>query len=155
MSTVHSTPTALSGKPAKPSKPYPDFPLTAHPVGQWCKKIRGKIHYFGPWNDWQAALDNYNRKKDDLHARRTPRTDPEALTSKRLCHAFILHKQALVDAGELSPRTQREYKDACEGIGAAFGPGRLVTDLRPEDFATLRKRMAKKWGAYRLSNVIQ
>ena len=35
----------------KPAKPYPEFPLTAHPAGYWCKKIRGKIHYFGPWDD--------------------------------------------------------------------------------------------------------
>jgi hypothetical protein len=33
----------------KPSKPYPTFPLTAHNNGQWCKKIRGQIHFFGIW----------------------------------------------------------------------------------------------------------
>jgi hypothetical protein len=29
-------------KTQTPPKPYPEFPLTAHPNGQWCKKIRGK-----------------------------------------------------------------------------------------------------------------
>ena len=33
----------------KPNKPYPDFPLGAASNGQWCKKIHGKIHYFGVW----------------------------------------------------------------------------------------------------------
>lgn len=33
------------------------FPLTLHPTGQSCKKIRGKIHYFG--RDKQEALRRY------------------------------------------------------------------------------------------------
>ena len=31
----------------KPRKPYSSFPLTAHNNGQWCKKIRGRVHFFG------------------------------------------------------------------------------------------------------------
>jgi hypothetical protein len=31
--------------PTKTEKTYPDFPLTAHNNGQWCKKIRGKVHF--------------------------------------------------------------------------------------------------------------
>ena len=63
-----------STAPAKPSKPRPDFPLTPHPTGRWCKKILGRLHYFGPIADPDAALANYNKKKADLHAGRTPRT---------------------------------------------------------------------------------
>jgi len=56
MSKRHSTSPADAGKPAKPSKPYPEFPLTAHPAGYWCKKIRGTIYYFDRWDDPDGAL---------------------------------------------------------------------------------------------------
>ena len=33
------------------------FPLTLHPSGQYCKKIKGHIYYFG--SDRKQALENY------------------------------------------------------------------------------------------------
>ena len=90
-------------KPPKPAKPYPDFPLFPRSDGRWAKKIRGKMYYFGPWSDPDGALSKYLAQKDDLHAGRKPRADPEALTVKELANAFLHAKQALVDAGELAP----------------------------------------------------
>lgn len=34
---------------AKPPKPSPSFPMFAHSVGQWAKKVKGRTHYFGAW----------------------------------------------------------------------------------------------------------
>jgi integrase len=155
MSEVDSTTSAPSSKPSKPSKPYPDFPLTAHPAGYWCKKIRGKIYYFGPWDDPDGALKKYLEQKDALHAGRTPRPDPAALTVKELANALLNAKQALVDAGELSPRTWAGYKDACGLLVSAFGKSRLVSDLCPDDFAALRNRLAATRGPHWLGNTIQ
>jgi integrase len=155
MSADHSTASTAPGKPAKPSKPYPEFPLTPHPSGVWCKKIRGKLHYFGKWDNPDAALQAYLDQKDALHAGRTPRPDPEALTVKDLANAFLNAKQALVDTGELARLTWGDYKTACDEIVASFGKNRLLTDLAPDDFARLRTRMAMKWGPQRLGKTIQ
>ena len=102
---------------AKPKKPYPDFPLTPHPRGQWCKKIRGQLHYFGHWarrlegvlipitgeDGWKPALEEYNRVKDDLYAGRKPRPkDDDGLTVKKLFDHFLSAKLRKVEAGELS-----------------------------------------------------
>jgi hypothetical protein len=107
MSKNHSTPSPVRSKPAKP---YPDFPLFPHATRRWAKKIRGQLHYFGPWEDPDAALAKYLEQKNDLHAGRTPRADPEALTVKDLVNHFLNAKLARVNTGELSPRSWADYK---------------------------------------------
>lgn len=152
MSESHSTPSG------KPEKPYPDFPLFAHATKRWAKKIRGQLHYFGKWEDgWQAALDSYLQQKDDLHAGRKPRPDTRAagVTVKDAVNAYLNHKDDRVESGELSPQTRTKYQTATDLVVATFGKSRLVADLDEQDFATLRKRMAQRWGVYRLADMIQ
>jgi integrase len=140
---------------AKPAKPTPDFPLFPHASGRWAKKIRGKLHYFGPWSDPDAALTRYLDQKDALHSGRKPRPDPEALTLKDIANEFLNHKQAMVDAGELSPRTWLKYKEVCNLLVSQLGKSRPVADLGTDDFAALRRVMARRWGALRIRDVIQ
>ncbi len=42
-----------------------NFPLTLHPTGQYCKKIKGKIYYFG--KDKKQALERYLNQAPFLH----------------------------------------------------------------------------------------
>ena len=48
----------------KPKKPYTGFPLSAHPGGQWVKKIHGKLRFFGVWEGPEQALENYVAIRD-------------------------------------------------------------------------------------------
>ena len=142
----------LGGEPRKPSKvsrngdsgkPYPDFPLYRHRTGQWSKRIRGKLHYFG--TDSEAAKAKYLKQKDDLHAGRKP-SDGKGLTVAKLITQFVASKQRGVDTGELSPRTLNDYDRACKKVGEVFGDNQVVANLAPSDFATLRAAFAKTHG---------
>jgi integrase len=139
----------------KPAKPYPDFPLFPHATKRWGKKIKGRLHYFGPWDDPDGALQKYLDQKDDLFAGRKPRKTGEGYTVRDLCNHFLNSKRHLLDTRELKQRTFDDYKAVCERIVRRFGRERLVEDLRPEDFEALRAKIAKTWGPVTVANFIQ
>lgn len=148
-------PSAKAGS-CKRQKPYPGFPLSWHQSGYWCKKIRGKRHYFGArWGDWQQALEDYERVAADLHAGREPRADPDAVTVALMCNSFLTDREARHHAGELSSRSFSDYQQTCKRIVATFGRERVASDLRPDDFAKLRKTYSQnKWAPTTIANEI-
>jgi len=60
-----------------------------------------------------------------------------------------------VDNGELSPRTFDCSRRAAGEFVSAFGKARLVADVGPDEFAGLRKKLAKRLGAGGLGTMIQ
>lgn len=155
-------------QPGRPSKPYPEFPLTPHATGKWQKKIGGRIHYFGQWakrvdgklvrvesDGWEDALREYNLHNESI--RLTGEKAPaagDALIVKDLCNEFLTAKTRQVDAGELGKRSFDDYKVVTDLVVSTFGGGRSVAQLGPADFATLRHRMVERWGPVRLANSI-
>ena len=129
----------------KPAKPYPSFPLTAHNNGQWCKKIRSKVHFFGVWEDTHAALDRYLQVAADLHAGREPhRTlSPDAVTVKNLCNHYLTYQLRRAEAGEISHRWFEDCRYVVENFASFVGEGRLASDLAPEDFLKYRQRLMR------------
>jgi integrase len=141
----------------RPAKPYDGFPLRWHATGYWCKKIRGKLHYFGPrYGTWQEALEEYQRDRDDLHAGRKPRDrDDNAATVRYLCNAFLTDRKHRLEAGELTQRSFNDYHTTCQRLVDEFGAGRRVDDLKPAEFLELRSKLAEGWAPTTLGNEIQ
>lgn len=152
----------MKGK--KPNKPSKTFPLSAANNGQWCKKIRGRIHYFGVWANASAALERYKREREDLEAGRVPRAssvDNEgAVDIRYLTNKFLESRTAKQETGELSERTFAEYLSICQRIRDELGASRLLSDIRIEDFDAMRAKLAigvtgKKISPVRLGNLIR
>jgi hypothetical protein len=96
-------------RPGKPRKPSRDFPLFAHAAGVWAKKVRQRLHYFGPWNDSDGALKRWLEQKDDLLAGRTPCPKTEGIALRDLANRFLTAKKHLADTGKITPRTYTDF----------------------------------------------
>jgi integrase len=96
-------------------------------------------------------------EKDDLLAGREPRPkgDDAGPTVKLVCDAYLTHNELKRDNGEIQPRTFKQMTATCLMIADAFGRGRLVTDLRPDDFRQLRNQLAQRRGPVALGIEIQ
>ena len=147
----------------KPSKPYSDFPLYPHPNGQWAKKIRGKMYYFGVWEDWKSALDEYLKQKDELHSgievsSRGSRSfvDPsDDLLVAELCNEFLNAKLLQLESGELSTRTFKDYKRVATIIVNYFGNRRAVLSITTQEFNSFRAFLADGRGVVALGNMVR
>ena len=142
-------------KTQKPKKPYKDFPLFAHATGQWAKKIKGKMWYFGTWNEPQAALDRFRKEVDDIQSGRDPRklatgvagvATQVGCTIIQLVNSFLTEKEDRMLAGRLSKKMFVQYRDACKVIIDRFGKDSLVSALVPQDFSALLSAFPKTWG---------
>jgi len=145
-----------SSKPAKknkPEKPYDGFPLTAHANGHWCKKRKGTQYYFGPWDDWEGAIEEYNAhwphilkygKRPDLgDTSEVSESDKPKATVGEMCDAFLDSKRTRLDCDELKLRTFREYQETTVRIIEFFGRDRTLESLCPADFDKFRSKLSK------------
>ncbi len=137
-------------KGEKPEKPYTGYPLSAHPCGQWVKKIKGKIYYCGPWSDPDGALQKYRLNLDDWQAGRKPRPQPtttedtaDGVRVHHIVNQFLAAKQKFRDNGELAPRTFAMYERCAKDFAKHFGRDRLVEDITPTDWQEYREHLLK------------
>lgn len=129
----------------KPSKPSPDFPLTASGNGQWVRRIGGKVYCFGRWDDPTGALARHAKEYPYLKEGITP---PETLggwTVARLLNEFLAQYDDRRDAGEITDRTFESAEHAAKVVLKSIPRQKLVESLNPADFKKLRTAIAKKY----------
>ncbi len=133
-------------KPAaisKPTIPYDGFPLYPHSSGQWAKRINGRVVYFGSWSaGWQAALEDFNAKRDYLYAGQAP-PNGDATLLRDVLNSFRRSKVQSLEQGSLSQRSLDEYEDVTDVIASVVGKLRPIETITTEDLARLRSALVK------------
>lgn len=137
-------------KGEKPEKPWADFPLTPHNSGQWCKRIHGKLHYFGTWDAPNEAVEEYERRLPELMGQK----ESNAPTLRELCNQFLDTKHLLVDDGQLAKRTWDDYKSIASRLISHFGPSRPIDTLMGRDFESLFRSLPSSWGTTSKNNFV-
>lgn len=122
----------------QPGKPYPEFTLFAYNSGSWCRKIRGKLHSFGGWDDLTAAMEKHN-KEYPYRKSGVPVPDKfDGLTVADLCNKLLAAKDDDRASGEITERWFNDLKKVGELIVAN------IDRNGPDDLRELRQAIIKK-----------
>src|SRR5690349_11650675 len=111
-----------------PKKPHKDFPLTPHPNGQWCKKVKRVLYYFGVWEDPDGALKEWLERKDKILAGLDrPATGgssvpgADSITVAELVKLYLAARHTDVLKGRLSDETFGDYLRVLEEFAGFVG----------------------------------
>ena len=138
-----------------PGKPYQEFPMFPHASGQWAKKIKGKMWYFGTWEDHDGALKKYNDCIHEIHAGRNPgrsgvaQVYSDTLSVFDLCNLSLERQQSRVETGTVSNRHFSDCLKSCRFVVDHTGKFMCAAALRAADFQNLRAAFPATWGQRR------
>ena len=123
------------------------FPLTLHPTGQYCKKIKGKLYYFG--TDKKIALQRYLEQAAYLHTGRTlPKNFANnGITIRTLCNLYLEHQNSNVGAGQI---TADHYRDQVKGLRLLvrfLGQHCLVSEISTLDLQNYKRKLLKSYSS--------
>ena len=128
------------------------FPLTLHPTGQYCKKINGKLYYFG--SDKKQALEKYLDKATCLHGDQRfiqKKSDGEMML-KELCDLYLQYQYLKVQANGLTARHHNEQIASLNKFMSFLGENRKIDEISTLDLQSYRRKLQKAYStAHRMN----
>jgi len=122
------------------------FPLTLHKTGQYCKKIHGKLYYFG--NKKQEALLRYKRNASDLYFCSPVSFDVhknDNITLKDLCNTYLSQQLSRLEAGDLSTQYYADQVRSLRKFAGYIGPECLISQIVTIDLQNYRNVLRKTY----------
>lgn len=122
------------------------FPLTRHSTGQYCKKIHGKIYYFG--TDKKEALQRYLDHAVYLHGgnHNSHKSCNDTMTIKLLIDIFSKYQFARVKANAITARHYNDQIGSLKKLMTFLGPSVRVKDISTMDLQNYQYELQKQYG---------
>ena len=118
------------------------FPLTLHKTNQYCKKIRGKIYYFG--KDKQLALERYLEQAVYLHTGRGANPKSKSnFTIKTLCNLYLDHQESRATIGEIKFRHLNDQTLILRNFVKFIGSNRLISEISTINLQNYRQKLIR------------
>ncbi len=132
-------------KPVKRKTRSDKFPLTRHSTGQYCKKIKGKMYYFG--SDKKEALQRYIDQAAYLHGSNDNSQKPanDSMTLKQLCELFLKYQLSKVQANAITARHYNDQIGSLNKLMAFLGHGRRIKDISTIDLQNYKRKLQKQY----------
>jgi integrase len=123
------------------------FPLTLHPTGQYCKKIKGKMFYFG--SDKKDALQKYLDQATYLHGcqNNLPKPTGDNMTLKQLCDMYLKYQYSKLLANDLTAKHHNDQISSLNKLMTFLGPGRRIKSIQTLDLQNYKRRLQKSYGS--------
>jgi integrase len=120
------------------------FPLTLHPTGQYCKKIKGKLYYFG--SNKELAFASYLEEAAYLHLGKGIRRQStgDALSLKMFCNLYLEHQESRTAIGEVKLRHVYDQTLILRSFVKFVGPNRPVSAISTIDLQNYRTKLIKE-----------
>jgi len=106
------------------------FPLTLHTTGQYCKKVKGKMYYFG--SDRKEALQRYLDQATNLHGHEEniqSKPTEDHMTLKQLCDMYLKYQYSKLQANDLTASHHNEQIGSLNKLMAFLGQN---IDINPD-----------------------
>ena len=116
---------------------------TLPPIGRFCKKIKGKLYYFG--SDRKIALQRYLEQSSYLHGGKViqPTSAISNLSLKTLCNLYLEHQESRVAIGEIKWRQVNDQTILLRYFVKYMGSNRGVSDISAVDLQNYRTKLIR------------
>ena len=123
------------------------FPLTRHATGQYCKKIHGKMYYFG--SDKQEALQRYIDQAACLHGSNHNSQKPsnDSMTLRHLCDMFSKYQLSKVQASAITARHYNDQVSSLKKLMSFVGQSRRIQDISTLDLQNYKRILQKQYSS--------